>query len=901
MKNILETIKKEFFVKLGSHRFSPLMELSGGIVLDYCKNLKLDQFEKMPLILCFPQKRGAALWTSILLLTNAFLEDYINNEVDGIEYKKGDKVKLYNCICEIVYISEDRLELKFKDQTFSIYNSNNTLKRVTNAMSLAPKSRALNNLKKFSKGKKQIKKNRNPISKILIPDGPEIINQNNLDSKVLLISGRGNIKAFYELLDNSVFYEEKLSKIFGLDKNLIIKPDLKPYIHFFSDENKSKRDDFKKALISFSKINSDDAFVEKSISSFLDTLNNEDGISEDFDNDFRSFIEEYEEEFEKKLEFIMEKFPGVQESLPTNLKAVILNDINQINEYPETIKGFLALGIPVVVCSNRNISNVSDIEFYNHLFNNNPDYYRVNWNRKKILDLIKCSSESKFIDEELWKQSKRYASQQIKINVTEGCELDVMIRKLQSIIKELDEYEKLQKAFYKYFYPALYALKNSKSKTAEITHLISEFKYIFDGIKRGGLPESTIFLIEKGIRIAYDFESNSKDYDSKHNIFSNQLPTLDLKNVYIPCEIHKTNLSTSNKSILTFTGYPYQEYSGKFLVNSVCVDFIPEVEILCWPNEGDLTYKYLKRRLIAGYFTDNLIRTYDLTSKFLLTETIEFEKEVESFLQNDSNIQVEQEQETDLEYLHTFKYKGYGVNENEESIHMVRCNRLNFRDESFMFLPKKSSIMAETESKGNNIKVTTLKFSKLSPGLRIFKYQKDRALFKNLSKKNIELKNAYENLEIWSEKLQEMFYSCNKNVSELSELLINAKDKFGILDASPTKANLRNWLYDENMIMPDHTNVKLILTAAFDSKENIDNKVNNLRFDNKLINADRIKLSTKINKTITQQFVDSRDILDGEIDINIEGIKISVDVKTIESLDQSDIEIEYHHTRKILC
>ena len=50
------------------------------------------------------------------------------------------------------------------------------------------------------------------------------------------------------------------------------------------------------------------------------------------------------------------------------------------------------------------------------------------------------------------------------------------------------------KAFYKYFYPALYALKNSKSKTVEITHLISEFKYIFDGIKRGGLPESTIFL-----------------------------------------------------------------------------------------------------------------------------------------------------------------------------------------------------------------------------------------------------------------------------------------------------------------------------------------------------------------------------------------------------------------------
>ena len=71
--------------------------------------------------------------------------------------------------------------------------------------------------------------------------------------------------------------------------------------------------------------------------------------------------------------------------------------------------------------------------------------------------------------------------------------------------------------------------------------------------------------------------------------------------------------------------------------------------------------------------------------------------------------------------------------------------------------------------------------------------------------------------------------------------------------------------------------------------------------DYKKIKGHRIQLAHKIKKTISQQFVNASDILDGEIEIELNGVTISVDVKTIESLDQSNIDIEYHHTRKILC
>lgn len=898
MIEILTSINKKNHVKLGDYHFSPLMELSAGLVLNYCDELNLDKCKKVPLTLCFPQKKGAALWTSIISLTNAFLSDYIKNVVEGIKYIDGDKVLIHGCVCRISRISKEQIVLDYKDQSVTIQARENfSINQLLTKMSKVPSSRSLNKRSKYIAGLKLAKVNRNSISKILIPNDPEIINQNNLDSKVLLIAGRGNVKSFHDLLNNTVLYEEKLSKTFGLDKNLIIKPDLKPYINFFKHEIKLKHEEFKKALIKFSEIDNG-PIVNERVSSFLQRLEHEDLLSQDFEDDFLLFIEEYEREFEQ-LKFIAAKFPGVQETLPKKLKAVVINDIAQLNEYPETIKGFLAQNIPVVVVSNRNVSNISEIEFYDALFNANPEYYRINWNRKKIQGLIECDSEIDFIDEELWQQSKRYATQQINIKVSLGCELDEMIGQLLNEIKKLDEFERLQKAFYKYFYPALYALKNSNQKTTEVTNLISEFKSVLDNVKGSGLPESTITLFESGIRIAYDFKLNSKVYDPKDNIFSNNLPSLNLKSLYIPSDTNKKNLPTSKKSNLIFSGFPYQEYSGKYLLNSVCVDFITDIEILCWPNEGSLTSKYLKRRLEAGYFSDNIDEIHNFPSKYLLKDKTDYITEIDSFMIADSAFVNEDNQEADLTYLHTFKYKGYSCSDNGESVFKVNCNILNFTDGTFMFLPKNSKILAETEATAETIKVNNIKFTQLASGLRIFKYKKDRSLYKEISLKNDEINEDYNRLEIWREKLGDISVLCNGNLRKIKDILTEAQVKMGITEAKPTMSNIRNWLFDEDMIMPDQGNVKLIISAANDSVIDLDN-LDSLQNSYRRVKDHRIHLGHQIKKIITKHLVKSNEILEGKIEINLGGILISVDVKTIESLDQSDYEIEYQHTRKIL-
>jgi len=897
MRETLTSINKKNHVKLGEYNFSPLMELSAGLVLNYCDELNLNKCKKVPLILCFPQKKGAALWTTIISLTNAFLDDYIKNVVEGIRYNDGDKVLIYGCVCGISRIAKEQIVLEYKDQTVTIQARDNfSINHLLTKMSKVKSSRSLNKRSKYIAGLKLAKVNRNSISKILIPNDAEIINGRNLDSKVLLIAGRGNVKAFHDLLNDTMLYEEKLSKTFGLDKNLIIKPDLKPYIHFFRSEIKLKLEEFKKTLIKFLEIDNG-ANVKIKVSSFLQRLEHEDGLSEDFEDDFLLFIEEHEEEIEQ-LKFVATKFPGVQEALPKKLKAVVINDIRQLNEYPETIKGFLAQNIPVVVVSNRNVSHVIEIEFYDNLFNANPEYYRINWNRKKIQALIKCASESNFIDEELWKQSKRYATQQIKIKVFEGCDLDYLIGQLLKAIKELDEFTRLQKAFYKYFYPALYALKNSNKKTVEVTNLISEFKYIFDDIKGNGLPESIITLFEKGIRTAYDFENNSKVYNTKHNIFANSLPTINHKDFYIPIDIHVKNLPSSEKTEIVFTGYPYQEYREKYLLNSVCSYYIPSINMLCWPHEGSLTYNYLIRRLEAGYFSDNLDEKYNFPAKYLFKEKTEFIAEIDSFLSVDSIILDEQDQEVDLTYLHTFKYKGFGIENDTNISFSVKCDIINFENGSFLFLPNRSKILAQTEDIYGKLKVSKKTINELNVGDKIFKYIKDRHAMRDIAKSNNTILKHFEKLEYWKITLDGIYEDCDSSVSKLKLLLERTKQENNLDKGNPSKLNIRNWLFDDEFLKPENENLRMIFLA--NKEPDIENRLKELDISYQHIVAYTIGLSTQIKKQIANQ-LSLKSLMDADLNIIISGSKIIVQSRRIVSIDKNDMEVDYRNTRKILC
>ncbi|HLF52567.1 hypothetical protein [Flavobacterium sp.] len=891
MKALLEFVGNKNHLKLGKYNFSPIMEASAGIALEYCKKIEKDKQESSPMFFCFPEKKGASLWTSIAILTNFFLEDYIDNVVDGIVFKKFDKVKIYDCIAEIERITEDKIYLRFSDQGSIPIN-----KKLKSQLSKVNSARVLSLTKRFFANHKEAKTKRNAISKILVPNDPETINQNNLDSKVLLIAGRGNIKEIQELLNNIIIYDEPLSKIYPEKKNLIISPDLKVYKDLFNIDKETQLIKFKESLKMLEEyVELED--VKLILKEFNTKLHKEVQISLEFDIRFISFLNEYKSEI-SKLEFLEKIYPGYQNSLPENLRAVVINDISQINDYPETIKGFLRRSIPVIFVSNRNVENTFEIDFYQRLFNNNPEYYRLNWNRKKIRALNKCSLDVKYIDEELWTQCKRYARQKVKINISVKNDLDTLAPKLLKQIRDLDGFEILQKAFYNYFYPALYALKNSIRTNDQIKDLILEFQMVFNEVKNTGILQEIVQDFEKAIYLAYDFKDNTKCYDSDSNIFSNLLPTSSHNKMSIPVETIKVNIPTSNTENILFTGYPYNEYHGKYLLNSVCLDFIPNVKILCWPIEASLTMSYLKRRMKSGYFCDFLLDTFPMKTEYLLKTEIDFEAEIDLFLNIDNSLHIENTQEANLDYLHTFKYKGYGIPKDGEILSTVKCDIINFDDGSFMFLPKRSMILAQSEDNQGKTTIKETSFNELNIGCKIFKYKKDRSTYREISKHDKKIEDCFEKLENWKYALESIYKSSEKNLDTLEKLLAETKEKHNLTEGNPIRSSIQRWLFDDEIICPRSENLKIILLAA--KVENFDQKLIELEKAFREVSSYTIGLSSNIKKNITNQLSSETSINENFI-VKINENEIKVVSKTIASLDRNGIEIDYHNTRKILC
>ena len=891
MKALLEFVGAKNHLKFGEYCFSPIMEASAGIALEYCKKVEKDKHKNPPLFFCFPEKKGASLWTSIAILTNYFLEDYIDNVVEGIKLKRGSIVKIFDCVAEIEKIIDGKVYLKFKDQGgIPIKNS------LRSQISIVPSQRTLSLFKKYKSNLKESKTKRNAISKILVPNDADTINQNNLDSKVLLIAGRGNVKKIQELLNKIVFYNEPLSKIFPEKKNLIISPDLKFYKNLFNLENENQFFKFKdnlKKLEEYVKLN-DAKIVLKELNT---KLLEEAQISVEFDILFNSFVNDYKYEI-PQLEFLEKNYPGFQDSLPKNLRAVVINDICQINDYPETIEGFLRKNIPVIFVSNRNVENSYEIDFYQRLFNNNPEYYRLNWNRKKISALYECSLDISYIDDELWTLSKRYAEQQIEIHISQKNDLDTLAPKLLKQIRNLDGFEILQKAFYNYFYPAIYALKNSIKTNGQVKDLILEFEKKFNEVKNSGIPFEVVQDFEKAIQLACLFECNTKFYDSNSNIFSNSLSMVTHDTMIIPVERMKNNIPTSMTDSILFTGYPYNEYSGKFLLNSVCLDFVPNVRVLCWPNEASLTMSYLKRRIESGYFCDYLLDTIPIKKEHLLKNKSDFGTEIDLFLKIDKSIIIENTQEENLDYLHTFKYKGYGVLNKEEVSFTVKCDIINFDDGSFMFLPKQSTILAQAEDNLVKTSIKETNINDLNIGYKIFKYKKDRSTYREISKHDKKIKDCFEKLEIWKSALEKIYFASDNNVANLEKLLTETKKKNNLTEGNPISSSLQRWLFDDEVISPRSPNLKIILLAA--EVENYQQKLIELEIAFKEVSSYTIGLSTNIKKNIINQLISKTSIND-MLSVNILGNEIKVEIRTIVSLVKSEIEVDYRNTRKILC
>jgi len=899
MEKSLKEAKVKYHVGLGDYRFSPIIEITTAIALDYYNDFEKNGIiHNNPLFFCFPEKKAASLWLSINLLTNFYLEEYVLNSKDATNvFTNGDLVNVYGSILKFIRKEDDKIILATSDGV-EIGLKSKYFRHLSKS-----KRRNLNNYQHYCQSRKKIRTNRNPISKILEPTEPEIINQNQLTSKILLIAGKGNTGSIRSLLKEIEVYSEPLSKIFPENENLIIKPDLESFKEVFNPESNTLISNFQLILVNLKKSTTLEE-LSWGIENLIEKLNLDLTITEEFNCEFERIVDQFIE-LEPKLNFVIKKYPGVINLLPQNLKAVIINDISQIIEFPNTIKGFLKNGIPVIFTSNRKIEKGAEIEAFQQYFNYFEDCYRVNWNKKKILALYPKSNQE-YVDKDFWVQCLRFANQKIEIEITKGNILDEIMPSLGKEICQIDDFEKLQTSFNRFFNLGYYAIKNSRSSNELITKLTSEFENFFNEVKNLDLKSNIVDLIEIAIKSANLFQSNTKFYNDDENIFTNYFLLNDESKLFIPIDRDIPFFPDNSIDSITFTGFPYREYSGHYLWDSVCLFFVKNIKVLCWPNEAMLTEKYIKRRLLAGYFTDNILDISSLVDKeFLLTSEKDFDNEINTFFTinnlEEKNSQISFEGEDyNLEYLNNLIYKGYSSNSSKNDF-KVKCNIITFTSGEFLFLPQgnASKILSETEDSNGNFVIRELNFNELTLGLKIFKFRKDRSTYKEIASNNKIAKEAFAKLEFWKDTLENLYLSVDSDLGKLEALLIETKLKFGINDGNPIRSNIQMWLFDDEKISPRISNLEIILRAA-EVKE-IENTLIGLVEAYKIIvNGFYQRINRIIKKNIMNQLVMKR-VGDHKMTLMIEKSVIEVESRIIMSKERSDIEIDYQNTRKILC
>lgn len=919
MIDLLGKYSAKYYLQLGKYKFSPIIKLTTGFALEYCDFIKESACSKEPFIFCFPEKKAAALWTSISILTNFYLEDYIDVELEGVKFSVGDKVEIFSCIAEVSKIIVDGdIYLKFRDGAEILIE-----KKRKSEISLSSPNRALNNYNRYIKCKTTAKNNRNAISKILEPKSDTLINPKNLSSKILLIAGRGQVNKFHDYLESVEIFGEKLGEVFPEGENLIITADLKKYSSYINSDYDLNKEEFIKTLVKASKAHKFEVLNE-AIDRLLNIYYKEHKFTEEFDQIFNDATSEFIEDI-PEIDIIIKKYPGIKDHINDDVRAVIINDITQLLDYSDTIRAFLEANIPVIVFSDRKVINNEDIDTYKKLFSQRPNAYRFNWNKNKIASLVSTSRDEDeinlmehevgllsqleafpkddvtltnplLIDQALWDQTMRYKDQTIYISTYAGSELDYLSTEILKHIKILDEFEVLQKSFYINFYTAIYALKNSSKMNESVLMLIKKFEVDFLSV-RVHLPDNVAQDFAKAIEIAIAFEQNTKSIEYSEDIFSTVVPLEFDKSFTIPIASSFTNMPSNLTKRLIFTGYPYDEYRGKYLICSVCVNFVPEIEIKCWPNEASLTFNYLKRRIQSGYFFDVLPDGLKIDRSLMIKTDNDIETEILSYLLVDEVVNEELKVETDLEVVHQFKYKGFKSNIVDSTSWKVNCDVLNFDDGSFMFLAKGSRILCLSEDLKGKPSVIKKTADQFFIGDIIFRYIKDRGAYVEISKRDPAVCKSSKHLDYWRLVLQSLHTENNLSIQDLKKVLNKTKDKFN-LKGNPTIQNLNRWLYDEELISPDEDNLRLILSTAY--VQDIEEKLSNINHAYKITTAHRISLSTRIKKEISNKIVKERE-RNSNFKIKIDKEFIDVETRTISTVDTNGIIVDYHSTRKILC
>lgn len=900
MQKLLSELEKEFNLNLGDKKFSPIMKCTIGLSMKYQEEVK--KGFKQPFHLNFPDKRDGALWISVALMRNYLLEDYINqptNRIVDLGIKVGDKVEIFGAVAKYVGDENNKILLEFSDQYTPISISD----KLTSYINLSKKSK-INKYRIFRNNYNLQKKNRNPISKLIEPNEPILINPKILDSKVLVIAGRGNTVDFSNQLKNEYIYGSTLSDVFGSGENLIIKPDLEDFTFLSEEPDDNLEKKFKHHFLNqCEKLVLEKPEIKENLYQIMKLVLN---------NDFRSnhFLELYDDVLDEvqddsPLSLIKEKyFPGIKYDLPENLKAVVINDINQLTQFENIINKFLEYEIPVIVISNRYANDIYSISFFDNYFKTHPNDLKLNWNKPKIASLSTLDTlKTRYLDDELWKKCLRFSNQIIEIKTSTNHPLDELVIDLQKKVAQIDGQERLKKVYWQFFNPLIYSFKNGNEWEPYHDVLLNKFQEVYNQVD-STLDVSITDIFSNIFSVFRNTKSNFKSIYKCKNVFTQKI-AIDEENYIFPDDSYvESSLYQidGNADEITFTGFPINELFNKNLINSISEFIVPNINIICWPKEGEITYSYIKRRIKAGYFLDLLPHNWNFNQNLLISSNSDIENEIDSAIITDyknSEIILENTKidEDAIEKISSFKYSEYKNYHLDESLYIVKCNIIDFAGNKFMFLPQNSTVLAKIETQGNNFIFRRAKFIDLNIGDEIFQYELPRQTLRSIAKSIEGSDIIFNYLDTWKKSLydiyQELDYNIYKVVNKLNK--VNQKLNFG---GNPSYQNVRNWLFDEDMHAPSENNLKMILNL--DSNHNTTLKASDILTAATAAKSLSQRISRLIKNAITYELNDSLQPESDIINVKIFETNIAVNFSKIVLLQKSEIEIEYQHTRKII-
>ena len=215
-----------------------------------------------------------------------------------------------------------------------------------------------------------------------------------------------------------------------------------------------------------------------------------------------------------------------------------------------------------------------------------------------------------------------------------------------------------------------------------------------------------------------------------------------------------------------------------------------------------------------------------------------------------------------------------------------------------MFLPKNSKVLAQVETDHGSLKFRNSPFSDLEIGLNIFQYKKDKKDFRELARNNSIIKDAFSELELWKALLLKIYTDNNGDLEKVENILLTSKEKNHLIGGNPLKHNIQRWLFDDELIAPDIENIAIILFAS--ELKDIDKNLERIKSAKSKVEGYSISLSSKIKKNISKKIEKEFSTNEKEFELEVNNVQINVESRIIAGLEKSEIEIEYHNTRKIL-